>query len=732
MQRGSEFMFANVLLEIKSKSVDKTFTYAIPDCFKDNISVGKRVLVYFGSQLLQGYVLEIMPDFKSDFEIKEIVEVIDEEVVLNAELMAIGQKMKEMTLSSLSSSYSTMLPSFLKAKVSTKTTKKYITFLRLNVSYEDAVSRCKNRVQEEIISLFDSETFVLKGNATEISASALKTLLKNQILIEEKQEEYRFSIENMMRDKKKELNEEQQNAFESITKQLNHSETFLIHGVTGSGKTEIYMQVIENVIKNEKSAIVLVPEISLTPQFVLNFARRFGSRIAVLHSGLSNGEKYDEWRKIMRGEVDIVIGARSAIFAPLKNIGVIILDECHADSYKQENRPRYHAMDMAFLRSEYHNCPLLLGSATPSLEVMARAKKGIFTLLELKKRVNDYPLPTCEIVDMADEMKRHHTIISNVLETKIKDRLEKKEQVMILLNRRGHSTTITCSSCGFTYKCPYCDISLTFHKSSKNLRCHYCGYTKYIDESCPNCKEDALNYYGLGTEKLESILKEKFPLAKILRMDTDTTSKKGSHEKIIESFRSGEYDILLGTQMISKGLDFPKVTLMGIVNADISLNIPDFRSGERTFALLYQASGRSGRSNIPGEVVLETFNPDNAVLKCVQNSDYDAFYQYEMNIRKTLKYPPYYYLTHLVIKGSDYELTSKEATKVKTFLKNKLSSNTIILGPTTANMFRINNIYHFEILLKYRKEDKLISVLKELDEIFMVNKKVDLDIDINY
>ncbi len=322
-------------------------------------------------------------------------------------------------------------------------------------------------------------------------------------------------------------------------------------------------------------------------------------------------------------------------------------------------------------------------------------------------------------------------MLSQELEAEITTRLNQKEQVMILLNRRGHSTFIECSSCGFVYKCPYCDITLTYHKSSKNLRCHYCGYTKYIDTTCPKCYEDALNYYGLGTEKLENYLKEKFPEARIVRMDTDTTRKKGSLEKIMQGFQQGTYDILIGTQMISKGLDFPNVTLVGILNADSSLNIPDFRSGEKTFSLIYQTSGRAGRSTLPGKVFIETYNPDNKILNFVKNQDYDGFYQYEMNIRKQLKYPPYYFLVRLTLKGKDYEKVRNEASKVASYLKKNIEKTSMVLGPTTANIFRINNVYHFEILIKYRFDGKLQQVLEELDHIFLLNKQIDLDIDCN-
>lgn len=725
-------MIASILLEIKSKSVDKTFDYKIPDHLKDTLKVGMRVQVPFGSQKLEGYCLEIKETSTGSYELKEILEQLDEEVILTEELMMLGHFMKSLTLASLSSSYSTMLPTALKAKKNRNVAKKYETILSLKISYDEALLRCKNEMQKEILSLLDGNITIPKKEANLISISATKTLIKNGILEETQEESYRYQIGLYEKTKPKILNEEQQIAKEKILSYQNQSKTILLHGVTGSGKTEVYMQVIEQMQKEKKSALILVPEISLTPQFVENFAKRFDNQIAVLHSGLSQGEKYDEWRKIMRNEVNIVIGARSAIFAPLKNIGVIIIDECHSDSYKQENNPKYHVLDIATKRSEYHKCPLILGSATPTLEVMARAEKNVFELVSLTKRAHHNPLPTCILVDKKEEAKKGNVIISETLEEKIKDRLQKQEQVMILLNRRGHSTIIECSSCGFTYKCPYCDITLTYHKTSKNLRCHYCGYTKYIDNICPECKEDALNYYGIGTEKLEIVLKEKFPTAKIIRMDTDTTSRKGSLQKIMEGFQNHEYDILIGTQMISKGLDFPSVTLVGILNADSTLNIPDFRSGEKTFALLYQASGRAGRNIIPGEVVIETFNKDNKILNFVANQDYPSFYRYEMQIRKRLKYPPYYYLAQIKIKSREYELARTEAVKVVSFLKKNLNPNTIILGPTTANMFRVNNIYHFEIMLKYRFDEKLKRTLQELDKIFILNKKVDIDIDLSY
>ena len=488
---------------------------------------------------------------------------------------------------------------------------------------------------------------------------------------------------------------------------------------------------MNQVISNNKTCLMLLPEISLTAQMIDNFYKRFGSKVAVFHSGLSQGEKYDEYLKIYRDEIKIVVGTRSAIFTPLKNLGLIVIDEEHSDTYHQDDNPRYSAIDMAKFRAEYNKCPLVLGSATPTLESMARAKKGVYKLIEMPHRINNQILPQVQIVDMVQEMKNRRMVISEVLENKINDRLKKKEQIILLLNRRGFSTIVTCQNCGSTFKCPHCDITLTYHKTSKTLRCHYCGYTIPLPDVCPECHEDSLNYLGLGTEKLEETLNKMFNGAKIVRMDVDTTTNKGSHEKIIEAFKNHEYDILLGTQMIAKGLDFPLVTLVGVINADTSLNIPDFRSGEKTFDLLYQVSGRAGRSSIPGEVIIQTFNPDNEYLNFVKNNSYNDFYKYEMNFRKESKYPPYYYLINITVSSTDYSLAGTEANKAYKFLKDNLLKTTLIYGPTPAQIFRVNNVYRFQILIKYRYDSLLNISLKKLYAIYANNAKVNLGIDMN-
>ncbi len=724
-------MFAEVLIEYSAKSIDKTFTYKIPSDLQNEIKVGMKVTVPFNNKIINGFVTNIIDTYKEEYELKTINSIVDKYLILNKELMEMGEYLQSKTLCTKIAAYQTMLPSSLKVKdKKVKDYSKYIVYITLNKSpkeVEDYIERNKrSKKQIEILNDLLNNKRVLKN--TYSATSSLKTLFANKIIKEEKEQIYRIKVEKS-NEEKNILSEDQVNAINSVD--LNKEETYLLHGVTGSGKTEVYMQLIEKVIKNKKTAIMLVPEISLTTQIINRFYNRFGSDVAIFHSALSDGEKYDEYLKILRGEVHIVVGTRSAIFTPITNLGIIIIDEEHSDTYKQDSNPRYHAIDMAKFRSHYHNIPLVLGSATPSLETMARANKGVYKYIEMPNRIGTSTLPTVHLVDMAEEMKNRNTIFSKLLKDKISDRLTKQEQIILLLNRRGYSTTISCKNCGYTYKCPYCDITLTYHKTTNNLRCHYCGYTIFKSDTCPECHEKALTDYGLGTEKLEQEINKLYPEARVVRMDADTTGTKGSHEDIINRFRKHEFDILLGTQMISKGLDFPLVTLVGIINADATLNIPDFRSGERTFSLLSQVSGRAGRSTIPGEVVIQTFNPDNFTLKCVQENDYTKFYNYEMNNRHKLDYPPYYFITSVKIASRDYEQASKEITKVKNFLLKNLDKDSIILGPTTASMFKLNNIYRFQILIKYKKDPNLNKVLKELDNIYVVNRNVNIEIDNN-
>ncbi|MBO0473835.1 primosomal protein N' [Enterococcus ureasiticus] len=514
------------------------------------------------------------------------------------------------------------------------------------------------------------------------------------------------------------LNDEQQIAVDKILNSVNQatSETYLLEGITGSGKTEVYLQVIAEVLNQEKTAMMLVPEISLTPQMVHRFKSRFGEQVAVMHSALSQGEKYDEWRKIERGEAQVVVGVRSAIFAPLENLGVVIIDEEHEASYKQEETPRYHARDLAIWRGSYHHCPVVLGSATPSLETRARAQKNVYERLVLSKRANQTAtLPTIDVVDMREEIQNKNTSsFSLALQEKIQDRLAKKEQSVLLLNRRGYSSFVMCRDCGYVLPCPNCDISLTLHMDTKTMKCHYCGHEERIPYHCPNCGGDKIRYYGTGTQKVEEELKALFPESRVLRMDVDTTRRKGAHEKILTAFGNHEADILLGTQMIAKGLDFPNVTLVGVLNADTALNLPDFRSSERTFQLLTQVSGRAGRAEKPGEVIIQSFNPEHYAIQLAKAQDYEDFYQKEMYVRHRGDYPPFYFTVQITASHPEENQAAKQMFEIVKELKEGLSDQSILLGPTPNAIMRVNNRYFYQVIIKYKNEPNLQTILKKI------------------
>ncbi len=722
-------MYAKVIVEIGVKNVDREFVYIVPDRFRDIIKIGSRVKVSFGKMIIEGFVLDLFDNYKEDYELKEIIEVIDLEPILNNEMLELGKKIQEYTLCSLISAYQVMLPKALKASVKTNINTKQNRYLVLNKSenvIRDYLDACKYDKQKELLNelLINKKILVTSLNST------INTLLKKELVKFIYEEDYRYKFDKISCDKKVILNEEQKYAVEKVVSNLDKSITYLLYGVTGSGKTEVYMNIISKVIDKNKKAIMLVPEISLTPQIVSRFVNRFGSQVAILHSGLSDTERYDEYRKIKEGKVSIVVGARSAIFAPFSDIGVIIIDEEHTATYKQENHPRYHARDIAILRSKYHNCPVILGSATPSLESFARALNKNYELLTLKKRANNMVLPKVNVVDMKDEVKKGNFTFSELLVDKINEKISKGEQVILLLNRRGYSSMIRCSNCGEVEKCPRCDISLTYHKSSDSLRCHYCNYTKKAPSECVKCGSKDIKGIGLGTEKLEQEIIDKFK-ARVIRMDADTTLKKGMHEKIIKDFGEGKYDILLGTQMIAKGLDFPKVTLVGVINADISLCVPDFRSSERTFQLLSQVAGRAGRGEYPGEVIIQTYNSEHYSIVYAKEHNYLDFYKEEMKIRKALNYSPYYFITLVKISCKDYEEGFKNANKIGEYLRKNLESDTIILGPTMASMFKVNNIYNYQCIIKYKKDVKLKEVLKYIDEFYKNISNVNVEIDVD-
>ncbi|WP_137601958.1 primosomal protein N' [Paucilactobacillus nenjiangensis] len=580
------------------------------------------------------------------------------------------------------------------------------------------------KAQSELLSYLQS----MIGSEIKLSEAREQTGLSNAIFstgekkgwLEKIQIETFRTPKALLNDAKKpipELTADQQTAVDAICDSIQSTDpqTFLLQGVTGSGKTEVYLRSIAETLANNQTALMLVPEISLTPQMVTRVKSRFGDLVAVLHSGLSNGERYDEWRRIERGEAKVVVGARSAVFAPLENIGLIIMDEEHESSYKQDETPRYHARNVAKWRSDYYGATVVLGSATPSLESRARAQKGVYQHLLLPERINQQPLPAVQVVDMRQELRKHaESNFSTELLDEIQIRMSRGEQSILMLNRRGYSSFIMCRDCGFVLQCPNCDISLTLHMDTHTMKCHYCGHEEPIPKICPNCQSHKIRYYGTGTQKVQEELQAIIPDAKILRMDVDTTRRKGMHEKLLNSFGNQEADILIGTQMIAKGLDFPNVTLVGVLNADTALGLPDFRSSERTFQLLTQVSGRAGRADKTGSVIVQTFNPDHYAIKLAQHHDYEHFFQMEMNIRHRGKYPPYFYTLQISVSHEEEAQAAKAIMNIAQFLKPNLDKNSIVLGPTPKSIARMNRKYYYQLVIKYKQDTRLHQLLTQM------------------
>jgi len=771
-------MIARILVDVPAKAVDRLFDYTVPPVLASVLEIGMRVVVPFGNRQLMGYTLELAETSDTGKELKNISSILDIEPYLTPELIDLAKQISMDTTTVLIRVLETILPSAFKAVYTVKLRlidpeglsgslralfkdsdeilydtstaeiipelKKAIKNNKIKQIYE---LKSKSRPQvERTVLLIDSgylpktekhktvieylkkqEGFYAKVSTVlsecAVTESVLKTLEKNAVIRSFYQEKYRPVVLNHDEfDKRVVLNPEQQTAFSDILKSLGRPETFLLHGVTGSGKTEIYLAAIEEVIKSGKEVIFLVPEIALTPMMVHRFEARFKNQVAVLHSKLSIGEKYDEWRRIIRKEVKIVIGARSAVFAPFTNLGMIVIDECHEATYKQDDMPKYYAVDVAIERCKHFGIPLLMGSATPNIETYARYKRGYIKLLELPNRANHAEMPDVEVVDMKAEFKKSNLgSISELLKSEIQLRLDKHEQTILLLNRRGYSTLVICRDCGNVIRCPNCDISLAYHEMDHSLKCHYCGHKEEIKKTCSKCGSENLRYLGTGTQKIEAEIEALFPSAKIIRMDNDSTRTKNAHETLLDEFCASG-DILLGTQMIAKGLDFPRVTLVGIIQADSNLFNADFRAPEKTFQLITQVSGRAGRGELKGKVVVQAYNTEHYAIKFAVDHDYLGFYQYEMGIRKLAKYVPFYFLVEIKISGlnvRDVFLTGKE---IVASLRRSLSAEAIVLGPVLPPVGRINNRYLCQILIKYRKEPNLDEQLFDIMDQFASNE----------
>ena len=583
--------------------------------------------------------------------------------------------------------------------------------------------------------IFDTAKIIQQTN---VSQAVLQGVIDKGAAEFIQQEVYRDPFKkDVVKQQHLQLTTEQDVALRAIINAMQNqrAETFLLQGITGSGKTEVYLQAIQEALNEGKQSIMLVPEISLTPQMTERFRSRFGELVAVLHSGLSIGEKYDEWRKIQQGKVKVVVGARSAIFAPFTNVGLIILDEEHESTYKQEDSPRYHARDVAIWRSQFYNCPVILGNATPSLESYARAKKNVYTLLTLKERAKQQALPSVNVVDMRAELQKgNRSMFSLDLIEAMKERLERREQIVLFLNRRGYSSFVLCRDCGTVVQCPNCDISLTYHRSTEKLKCHYCGFDERVPHSCPQCSSEHIRFFGTGTQKVEEEIYKLFPGARVVRMDVDTTSKKGSHEELLDRFGRGEADILLGTQMIAKGLDFPNITLVGVLSADTSLHLPDYRASERTFQLMTQVSGRAGRHEKAGEVIIQSYTPEHYAIELSKEQLYEPFYEREMHARHVAGYPPYFYIALIQVSHEDIMLAQEYAMRAADYLRSNLSFSVSIIGPTTAGIARLQNRYRYQCLIKYKVEPNLIPVLLDLIKLYRsewIKKGIVLTIDLD-
>lgn len=708
------FKYAGVIVNNQSISLDKIFTYGIPNKLIGKIRPGSMVKVPFGrgNKIIDGFVLQLYNECENTIGLKEVISVFEEFTVINDKDIKLIEIMREKYLCTYLECIKVIIPTGI-IKGVTKKSKELIyvnnvlNFENLKDNYKQIYSIIQNNngmySKYELSKLFN------------ISLSSINTMIKHKLLCTEETIIDRFNTKDYSEYKPKILNEEQRSVVDNILD--SNKNIFLIHGVTGSGKTEIYMKLVYEMIKSEKDSIILVPEISLTPQMVERFKGRFGKNIAVFHSRLSDGERYDEWLRVKNEEVKVAIGARSAIFLPFRNLGIIVIDEEHENSYKSDSDPKYNTLEIAELKCNLEGCKLVLGSATPSIENYYRCLKGEVQLLTINNRADGADMPEVHIVDMRQELlKNNKSIFSEKLYGEIRTALNNKEQIILFLNRRGFSTFVSCRKCGFVFKCLNCDIALTYHSKGNFLECHYCGKRYKTLKVCPKCGSNYVKYFGIGTEKVEEEIKVKFPEARIIRMDFDTTRKKNSHEQIYNDFKDGKADILVGTQMIAKGLDFKNVTLVGVIAADISLNLPDFRSGEKTFQLITQVGGRAGRGKKKGKVIVQTYNPDNSSIKYSLINDYKSFYEEEISMRENMGYPPFSKILSINLSSKNEQLLIKNIQLLAIKLNNNLKENDKIgiLGPSPCVLSKIKEYFRWQILIKGEIDNILALKIKNI------------------
>ncbi len=715
--------YADIIIDISTKNVDRIFQYRIPSGLLSEVQVGSRVLVPFGQgdRERKGYVVSIttVPSWPPE-KIKEIRSVVPGAVSVQEQMILLAWWMKERYGSTMNQALKTVIP--VKSKVAPKEEKTIIS-LKTSGELEALLVEAERKKFKARVRLYRALMenrrlpYRLTAEKLGITSAMLKPLEEKGIVRIQVDQRSRDPVKDYEREQTKVvLNPEQQAAAQTVIQDYSQGKrgTYLLYGITGSGKTEVYMELIEHVLNQGKQVIVLIPEISLTYQTVMRFYRRFGNRVSIINSRLSAGERYDQLERAARGEIDIMIGPRSALFTPFANLGLIIIDEEHEGAYKSEISPRYHAREVAEMRAKMNHASLVLGSATPSMESYHKALNGEYRLLLLHNRAKkDSRLANVHVIDLRAELADgNRSVFSRKLSELMEERLKKGEQMMLFMNRRGYANFVSCRSCGEALKCPHCDVSLTYHRDG-SMKCHYCGYEIRIPNICPECGSPFIAPFGAGTQKLEEMTKKAFPDARVLRMDADTTAKKGAHEEILQAFAEGEADILIGTQMIVKGHDFPKVTLVGIMAADLSLYAPDFRSGERTFELLTQASGRAGRSALPGDVVIQTYAPDHYAITSAAEQDYEQFYRQELLYRKLMGYPPAMGILGMTL-SSKNETDLVQAMKAfhKEIMKEYGFEDLTIIGPVDASPYKLNDIYRKILYIKHESYDILLKVRK--------------------
>ena len=729
--------YAGVIVDISLEKLDRVFDYKIPAHLEEVIKPGVPVWIPFGmgNRRIKGFVVNVSDQcaYEAD-KVKELLGVCEGAIPVEGQLIDLAAWMRDRYGCTMNQAMKTVLPVKQKVKEQTK------VLVSLSVSPENAAlyieenKRAKARIR--VISVLCAHGALEKEKLLEMAettSATLKELQQIGIILMESETVYR--LPKIAREEKKQitLNQEQQNVLDSFRKDYEEGnrKNYLLHGVTGSGKTEVYMGMIEKVLQSGKQAIVLIPEIALTFQTVMRFYGRFGEKVSVIHSKMSAGERYDQMERAKKGEISVMIGPRSAVFTPFSNLGMIIIDEEHEGSYKSETNPKYHAREVAAYRCEKAGGVLVLGSATPSVESYFGASAGRYQLLKLSNRINDLKLADVQVVDLRTELKEgNRSVISRTLKAQMQEALEKKQQIMLFLNRRGHTGFISCRSCGHVLKCPHCDVSLTLHKDGR-MRCHYCGFEQMSVKTCPECQSPYIGGFRAGTQAIEEVVKKEFPEARILRMDMDTTRKKGSYEAILDSFAKKEADILIGTQMIVKGHDFPSVTVVGVLLADLSLHSSDYMAAERTFQLLTQAVGRAGRGNLPGNAVIQTYQPEHYAVQAAKRQSYEEFYELEIAYRDLMSYPPMSGMMAMLLQSADETLLETEAEKIKQQILQMDIPLLRLTGPTPAVISKISDIYRRVIYLKH-EDEKLLYRVREAVDAAVKNEEISKEIRVEF